>query len=450
MINNLNSKNLYVSHKVGLVFLAQAFFIVLLLIFNWTIFADFDKGLKKISNENSPKSILSLEAASDIAQVQQWLQDAIATGDLDGINDAERWANKFRKEIKELKELESKSIVADPKIIEKIDNAQVTFEKFYDIGKVMTMTYLKKGRAAGNVIMEEFDTLADSMVSEMGEIKKTYVDGLNLSTAQLIQSGSTRSTTSNIVAILLILVCGFVIYSLVKSLTKDVIEPIKEIVDLFKQIEAGNLSVVIKPKGTGEVKELCNSFNQCVKTLAENKNREEMVREELENTIKVLLKSSSELGTNTVGLAGAMAKVRMVTDEVGSYVNSVNVASEELITSISEISHNTDKAANMTRNAVEEISVTEKIIKDLQQRSNEIASILKVVTEIANQTNLLALNATIEAARAGEAGKGFAVVANEVKELANRTSEATEDINNKIRAIQQETDKALDAIKVAS
>ena len=180
------------------------------------------------------------------------------------------------------------------------------------------------------------------------------------------------------------------------------------------------------------------------------KERENLIKQELEQTIETLVSSSSNLGDNTNGLSESMAKVSAVTDEVGNYINSVSVASEELISSISEISNNTDKAANMTRNAVSEINMTEGIVKDLQQRSDEITSILKVVAEIANQTNLLALNATIEAARAGEAGKGFAVVANEVKELANRTSEATEDITNKIQGIQKETNKALNAIETAS
>jgi len=178
--------------------------------------------------------------------------------------------------------------------------------------------------------------------------------------------------------------------------------------------------------------------------------QETKVKKELEETIVSLKSSSTSLEHTSEDLSSSVNRISSSSNEVQNYVNSVSVATEEMISSISEISKNTDKAAKMTQEAVTQMESTESIIKNLQERSDEIASILKVVTEIANQTNLLALNATIEAARAGEAGKGFAVVANEVKELANRTAEATGDIGNKIAAIQAESANALSSINVAS
>jgi methyl-accepting chemotaxis protein len=180
------------------------------------------------------------------------------------------------------------------------------------------------------------------------------------------------------------------------------------------------------------------------------KEQEARIKKELDETVTTLKSSSQNLETTSEELSSSVSRISHSSNEVQNYANSVSVATEEMISSISEISKNTDKAAKMTQDAVTQMESTENIIRNLQERSDEIASILKVVTEIANQTNLLALNATIEAARAGEAGKGFAVVANEVKELANRTAEATGDIGNKIAAIQSESANALSSIGVAS
>jgi methyl-accepting chemotaxis protein len=96
--------------------------------------------------------------------------------------------------------------------------------------------------------------------------------------------------------------------------------------------------------------------------------------------------------------------------------------------------------------ATEAAATTNERVARLGESSLEIGNVVKVITSIAEQTNLLALNATIEAARAGEAGKGFAVVAGEVKELAQETAKATEDIARRVEAIQADTSAAVTAI----
>ena len=132
--------------------------------------------------------------------------------------------------------------------------------------------------------------------------------------------------------------------------------------------------------------------------------------------------------------------------QVSVDVQTVAAGAGEMGASITEISQNANEAATVASSALAVAETTNATVAALGDSSVEIGNVVKVITSIAEQTNLLALNATIEAARAGEAGKGFAVVANEVKELAQETSRATDDISRKIEAIQADTVRAVRAI----
>lgn len=173
------------------------------------------------------------------------------------------------------------------------------------------------------------------------------------------------------------------------------------------------------------------------------------------------------IADNTTSLAGASEELTSVSQQMSSnaeqttvQANVVSTAAEQvsqnahtvssgvesITASIREISESANEAARVASESVRVASVANERITKLGQSSSEIGEVINVITSIAEQTNMLALNATIEAARAGDAGKGFAVVANEVKELAHETGRATEDIRQKIDAIQDDTGQAVDAI----
>jgi methyl-accepting chemotaxis protein len=191
---------------------------------------------------------------------------------------------------------------------------------------------------------------------------------------------------------------------------------------------------------------------------AERATRMEARIVEFEATVRAALdnlqKSAGSMQTTAQSMSATadqssalVSAVASAAEETSVNVQTVSSGTEELSSSISEIGRQVITSAQIARKAVDEAGQTDVTMQGLADNAGRISVVVDLIQTIASQTNLLALNATIEAARAGEAGRGFAVVASEVKNLANQTAKATDEIRSQIASMQTVTTSAVGAIR---
>ena len=230
---------------------------------------------------------------------------------------------------------------------------------------------------------------------------------------------------------------------------KDEISEMAQALLVFKQnlSEVERLKIEEQESQIRQEKALQDKLNQ----LADELNKEvKAAVSDIDAQAGSMKNSTNEMNGVINRLSERTATVAAGADQASGSVQTVASATEELSASISEITRQVDQSSSIAQAAAKEAERTDQTVGGLAEAAQKIGDVINMIQDIAEQTNLLALNATIEAARAGEMGKGFAVVAAEVKNLANQTAKATEEISSQIGNIRNETEGAVDAIRSIS
>jgi methyl-accepting chemotaxis protein len=402
--------------------------------------------LENVIEVQYPALDLTKSALVKMENVKVTLSSAVTTGDMETLESALNYAKETQTMLQNIKSI-------DPDLSAKINDILKSFNDYYslafDVSKSMiegTADYAKLG-----VLSTTMNNNYDNAFENLTKFREVRTKAFQTDIQKASDSGQSTVVIGGVMAILTIILLFATAVPIVNGIKGSIVQVVNSLKDIAQ--EDGDLTVRITSTNQDEIGDLVHWFNQFM--------------EKLQGVVKDIVNASlplSQLAQNLNQLTDdtnktidiqqrSASQAKTAVDEMSNSVSAVAESAAEAASAAGDASSAADDGqtvVNHTVQSIQELAAnvqdTAEVIRKLEDDSNQVGVVLDVIKGIAEQTNLLALNAAIEAARAGEQGRGFAVVADEVRTLASRTQQSTEQIQKTIEQLQNAARSAVDVM----